>query len=459
MCRNVYKLFLIMMLALMMVGGSFLVSMANSSATDAQNVAAADSEDNQSKSDNQDGGSDNGNNDVAGGEEITSGGGTDEVEPTINENEKNNVVEQDTSGGKNAESQGNAGGSTGLSQQGEGSDVVASDNSLAPVIGDSSNEEIQVDSVKEEPALQNTNEQNSVNAGSVQNDVVAASNTNTPEDQQDSATEPDAPKEVVASEEAPEINQTPDEEIQNKDGTVTITYKEGLNHPKDTENPKTYPKAPTCDEAGYNIVDIHCLYHPDLVIQRTIETIPALGHEMGDWKVVKDATQFEDGLVERHCLREGCSHTESETLRLLIGEPKPFEEEKGLSYIYEEPPAPVNPATAILGEFSPPASESSSGSSSESFGSSRRSGSDIYTASVSPSLPIAIESEDTADTSIIEDTPIPDIIPPVTDFGSEDLSEVSGLISYLVLAIDILLAVGLVVGLGVLWKLGVMRIR
>lgn len=447
-----------MMLALMMVGGSFLVSMANSSAADAQNVAAADSEDNQSKSDDQDGGSDKSNNDVAGGEEITSGGGTDEVEPTINENEKNNAVEQDTSGGEKIENQGSAGGSTGSPQQVEGSNVAASDNSLAPVIDDSSNEQIKVESVKEELTLDNTNEQNAVNAGSVQNEVAADSNTNTPEDQQDPATEPDAPKEDVVSTEAPEINQTPDSETQNEDGTVTIIYKEGLNHTKDTEKQKSYHKAPTCDEAGYNIVDIYCLYHPDLVIQRTIETIPALGHEMGDWKVVKDATQFEDGLVERHCLREGCSHTESETLRLLIGEPKPFEEEKGLSFIYEEPAAPVNPATSILGEFSPPASESSSGSSSESSGSSR-SGSDIYTASVSPSLPIAIESEDTADTSIIEDTPIPDIIPPVTDFGSEDLSEVSGLISYLVLAIDILLAVGLVVGLGVLWKLGVMRIR
>lgn len=405
----------------MMVGGSFLVSMADSSAADAQKIEAADSGDSLSDSDAQAASQEEINSDATGGEENTGGGENVESEPTVNENEDNNVIEEDMSGGEKTEIQGSPDDSAEPSQKDGGDNVVANGIASAPV-----------------------NEQNTVNTGSDQADVTTDSHTNAPEDQQNPGTEPDAPKEDVVSEEAPEINQTPEKETQNEDGTVTITYKEGLGHPMDTENPKTYHKAPTCDEDGYNIVDVYCLYHEDLIIQRTIEIIPAIGHEMGEWKVVKEATLLENGSVERHCLREGCSHTETDTLIMVVVEPDPFQEEAPI--VSDEPVFSIRPA--VLGAFSPPPQRSSSG---------------IYTSSVSPGLAVAIAGDETIDRDIIE-SPIPDITAPGTtdsgaDFGSEDFSEVTGLSSYLVLAIDILLSLSLVVGLGVLWKLGIMRIR
>ena len=391
-----------MMLALMMVGGSFLVSMANSSAADAQNVAAADSEDNQSKSDNQDGGSDKSNNDVAGGEEITSGGGTDEVEPTINENEDNNVVEQDTSGDEKTENEERSEVDKSISSPESGSNAGAEKTILIDGSSKDSSSESQI--VPEELTTQTKNEYQSAGSElSDLNDEPVKMGTSNEEDRLNGDIQDIEPEKGI------DIINAPDEYA---DQVKKHGDPPWANHTKSklkVEDEKFV--APTCGQAGYykkivycdackGYLEQHIIFEATglhthgvpveenrvepscekpgsfdevvycsvchIELSRENKEIPSLDHDMGEWEVIKDATQFEDGLVERHCLREGCSHTESETLRLLIGEPKPFEEEKGLSFIYEEPAAPVNPATSILGEFSPPASESSSGSSSES---------------------------------------------------------------------------------------------
>lgn len=42
------------------------------------------------------------------------------------------------------------------------------------------------------------------------------------------------------------------------------------------------------------------------------ESIPALGHDYGDWEITKEATCTEDGEKKHICKREGCGHFETE---------------------------------------------------------------------------------------------------------------------------------------------------
>ena len=49
----------------------------------------------------------------------------------------------------------------------------------------------------------------------------------------------------------------------------------------------------------------------------TTETIPALKHSFGDWKVTKEATCTEEGKQERTCTREGCEVKETATIAKL----------------------------------------------------------------------------------------------------------------------------------------------
>ena len=49
----------------------------------------------------------------------------------------------------------------------------------------------------------------------------------------------------------------------------------------------------------------------------TTETIPALKHSFGDWKVTKEATCTEEGKQERTCTREGCEVKEEDTIAKL----------------------------------------------------------------------------------------------------------------------------------------------
>lgn len=409
----------------MMVGGSFLVSMANSSSPDAQASGSENTGEVQSESGDQDAPANNNSsgslpvndsdNNAESGKNSTGNDETDETAAEVKDNVDNEVKEDIDSDGANEES--------------NGSDTSSPENTQIHHDGDNS-------------SLGNMNVQSQ--ESEVTDQVNEAGVSTAPENPVENGAEPPAPKENSSSEEAPEIDQTVDREEQNEDGTVTIIYKEGIGHPHDTKK-QEYHKDPTCEEEGYNIVDIHCKNHKDLVIQRTIETIPALGHNMGEWEVVKEASLSEDGLVERHCLREGCDHTESDILRTFVIEPDPIKEETAISYIYEEP-------SGDIGE--PAAHSESSQSSSGSYGGSGG----VYTSSVSPALPIIIESENVADANVIEDTPSPEIISPDAELGNSDISEDASPLSHLILAIDLLLSISLIAGLGVLWKLGLLKV-
>lgn len=76
-------------------------------------------------------------------------------------------------------------------------------------------------------------------------------------------------------------------------------------------------KAPTCTEAGYT-GDTYCKDCQALI--EAGEVINPLGHALGEWKVIKEATKTEDGLKERTCTREGCIYKETEILPKLPSE-------------------------------------------------------------------------------------------------------------------------------------------
>ena len=68
-------------------------------------------------------------------------------------------------------------------------------------------------------------------------------------------------------------------------------------------------KEPNCTEDGERRITCEngCGYEET-------ETIPALGHYWSAWEVVKEATDSETGLMERHCENEGCDATETQII-------------------------------------------------------------------------------------------------------------------------------------------------
>ncbi len=91
----------------------------------------------------------------------------------------------------------------------------------------------------------------------------------------------------------------------------------------------------TCTEAGYT-GDTVCEVCETLILAG--QEIGALGHQMGEWVVVKEATVDEDGLEERTCGR--CDHKEERTIdKLLPDVPdpivNPFEDVTEADYFYD----------------------------------------------------------------------------------------------------------------------------
>ena len=66
--------------------------------------------------------------------------------------------------------------------------------------------------------------------------------------------------------------------------------------------------APTCTEQGYTTYTCHC---GDSYVDTYVA---ALGHDMGAWYVVKEATAYEDGEERRDCA--GCDHFEIRTVHI-----------------------------------------------------------------------------------------------------------------------------------------------
>lgn len=82
--------------------------------------------------------------------------------------------------------------------------------------------------------------------------------------------------------------------------TLEITFEHARTELRDA-------KEATCTEDGYT-GDTYCLDCGKLVAKG--EMIPALGHDFGEWTVVKEATCTEEGLMERICSRCGEKETE-----------------------------------------------------------------------------------------------------------------------------------------------------
>ena len=135
----------------------------------------------------------------------------------------------------------------------------------------------------------------------------------------------------------------------------------------------TTAKAATCTEAGnsaYWTCDVCGKHFSDAEGKTEIEedswVAPALGHKWGEWKVVKEATETEEGLEERVCENDP-THTETRPI------PK---KEKA------EPANPENPETPVNPE--------------------------------NPETPVTPENPDTPDTPVQPETPKPDTQIPLT---------------------------------------------
>ena len=100
------------------------------------------------------------------------------------------------------------------------------------------------------------------------------------------------------------------------DGSKSGRLPAGQEEPAHYHQPGWIAKEATCTEPGL-MQDI-CPYHPDYVWSE--EEIPALGHDMGEWTIVREATYEEEGLKVRDCSR-GDLH-EEEVIPKLEKEPE-----------------------------------------------------------------------------------------------------------------------------------------
>lgn len=200
-------------------------------------------------------------------------------------------------------------------------------------------------------------------------------------------------------------------------------------------------KDPTCTEDGYDIYAIWCsaceMYNKDAEVKTV--THPALGHDMGEWVEVKEPTKTEDGLQERHCLRDGCDHKEGEALHYGEYEFVSDDEEYGAtSSTYEPFDEP-----RVLGDFSGHDESSYSG---PTYG--------RYTNSVADVVGMVLDNEKPEE--IVKDDSVVSQILPSPNKEADTVTS-NGMTEHLLLIIDVVLALGLIAGLGALWKLGVVR--
>lgn len=100
------------------------------------------------------------------------------------------------------------------------------------------------------------------------------------------------------------------------DGSKSGRLPAGQEEPAHYHQPGWVAKEPTCTEPG--IMQDICPYHPDYVWSE--EEIPALGHDMSEWVVIKEPTYEEEGLKVRDCSR-GDLH-EKEVIPKLEKEPE-----------------------------------------------------------------------------------------------------------------------------------------
>ena len=79
-------------------------------------------------------------------------------------------------------------------------------------------------------------------------------------------------------------------------------------NPSHTHSYTPTATAPTCTEQGYTTYTCHC---GDSYVDAYVD---ALGHDMGEWYVVKEATAYEDGEERRDC--ERCEYFETRTVHI-----------------------------------------------------------------------------------------------------------------------------------------------
>lgn len=131
--------------------------------------------------------------------------------------------------------------------------------------------------------------------------------------------------------EPPVIDDNVTDTITNEDGSETIFYEKGKDH--SVGSSRQYLRGATCDEDGYDIRDLYCAYHPELVISRTTKILPAFGHDFeawSEWEIVKESTKTSKGEKKRHRHCRRCNIEETQTVAIPV---IPGEEESTLTYV------------------------------------------------------------------------------------------------------------------------------
>ena len=108
-----------------------------------------------------------------------------------------------------------------------------------------------------------------------------------------------------------------------KDSTDEVTYQVNVSHAWNKEF--TVDKPATCTEDG--VSSQHCS-RCDIPAESEDrkKVIKALGHKFGDWKVIKEPTYTEKGLMERVCTVKECGKKETEAIAV---------KEKGVGVTYQ----------------------------------------------------------------------------------------------------------------------------
>ena len=276
-------------------------------------------------------------------------------------------------------------------------------------------------------------------------EIVQEETSSTPSTADNSSTEgepSDTATLKILSSQAADANSETDPEAEAKDEVYDGKEAEWKNHAKNRVFWKLKEhKDPTCTEDGYDIYAIWCsaceMYNNDAEVKTV--THPALGHDMGEWVEVKEPTKTEDGLQERHCLRDGCDHKEGEALHYgeyeFVSDDEEYDETSSTYEPFDEP--------RVLGSFSEHDESSYSG---PTYG--------RYTNSVTDVAGMVLDNEKPEEI-VKDDSVVSQILP--TPNKEADTVTPNGMTEHLLLIIDVVLALGLIAGLGALWKLGVVR--
>lgn len=121
-----------------------------------------------------------------------------------------------------------------------------------------------------------------------------------------------AAQSVPNADETPEATQGENTESTGADNSTVNNNQSSDNKAESTAHEHNWVRgstvAPTCTEGGYTINTCFCGE------SKTTNEKAALGHELGEWKVTKEATETEDGIKARTCTR--CNQTiEQETIK------------------------------------------------------------------------------------------------------------------------------------------------